>query len=228
MLFQGVITAIGAWLGAFLGGTDSLLYAIVAFTIIDYATGILAAINAHKLSSSVGFRGIARKILIFALIGLAHLLDVHILGTPGVLRTATIFFYLSNEGISVLENAALLGLPIPGGLQQALDTIKQTGQNQPAFKTGSTPPAKASSPDKYSPHPPGRPDQPGQISAPTRPPRRNRKTMKTCMKTILKFLALLAVLTLLTAGIWLVFAIFLSWILTPLIYLIALFILATG
>ena len=82
MLFQGVITAIGAWLGAFLGGTDSLLYAIVAFTIIDYATGILAAINAHKLSSSVGFRGIARKILIFALIGLAHLLDVHILGTP--------------------------------------------------------------------------------------------------------------------------------------------------
>lgn len=144
------MTAIGAWLGAFLGGTDSLLYAIVAFTIIDYATGILAAINAHKLSSSVGFRGIARKILIFALIGLAHLLDVHILGTPGVLRTATIFFYLSNEGISVLENAALLGLPIPSGLKQALDTIKQTGQNQPALKTSSTP-AKASNPDKYSP-----------------------------------------------------------------------------
>ena len=108
---QSAITVIGAWLGAFLGGSDSLLYAIVAFTIIDYATGVLAAINAHRLSSSVGFRGIARKILIFTLIGLAHLLDVHILGTPGVLRTATIFFYLSNEGISVLENASLLGLP---------------------------------------------------------------------------------------------------------------------
>ena len=148
---QGVITAMGAWLGAFLGGTDSLLYAIVAFTVIDYLTGVLAAINAHRLSSSVGFRGIARKILIFALIGLAHLLDVHVLGTPGVLRTATIFFYLSNEGISILENSSLLGLPIPGGLQQALDAIKQTGQNQPAFKTSSTPPAKASSPDKYSP-----------------------------------------------------------------------------
>lgn len=148
---QSAITVIGAWLGAFLGGADSLLYAIVAFTIIDYVTGVLAAINAHRLSSSVGFRGIARKILIFALIGLAHLLDVHILGTPGVLRTATIFFYLSNEGISILENAGLLGLPIPGGLQQALDTIKQTGQNQPAFKTSSTPPAKASSPDKHSP-----------------------------------------------------------------------------
>ena len=148
---QGVITAVGAWLGAFLGGTDSLLYAIVAFTIIDYATGVLAAINAHKLSSSVRFRGIASKIIIFALIGLAHLLDVHVLGTPGVLRTATIFFYLSNEGISILENAGLLGLPIPGGLKQALDTIKQTGQNQPALKTSSTPPARASSPDNYSP-----------------------------------------------------------------------------
>ena len=157
---QSVITAIGAWLGAFLGGADSLLYAIVAFTIIDYATGVLAAINAHKLSSSVGFRGIARKILIFALIGLAHLLDVHVLGTPGVLRTATIFFYLSNEGISILENVGLLGLPIPGGLRQALDVIKQTGQNQPALKTSSTPPAQASSPDKYSPPTP----QAGQIN----------------------------------------------------------------
>lgn len=128
---QAIFTATGAWLGAFLGGTDSLLYAIVAFTIIDYLTGVLAAINAHRLSSSVGFRGIARKILIFTLIGLAHLLDVHILGTPGVLRTATIFFYLSNEGISILENASLLGLPIPNGLRRALDVIKQRGDDQP-------------------------------------------------------------------------------------------------
>lgn len=127
---QAAITGIGAWLGAFLGGTDSLLYAIVAFTIIDYATGVLVAINNHKLSSSVGFRGIARKVLIFALIGLAHLLDVHVLGTPGVLRTATIFFYLSNEGISILENAGLLGLPIPSGLRRALDVIKQRSDDQ--------------------------------------------------------------------------------------------------
>ena len=128
---QAIFTATGAWLGAFLGGADSLLYAIVAFTIIDYATGVLAAINAHRLSSSIGFRGIARKILIFTLIGLAHLLDVHILGTPGVLRTATIFFYLSNEGISILENVSLLGLPIPNELRRALDVIKQRGEAQP-------------------------------------------------------------------------------------------------
>ena len=132
---QAIFTATGAWLGAFLGGTDSLLYAIVAFTIIDYLTGVLAAINAHRLSSSVGFRGIARKILIFTLIGLAQLLDVHILGTPGVLRTATIFFYLSNEGISILENASLLGLPIPNGLRRALDVIKQRGDDQPETET---------------------------------------------------------------------------------------------
>lgn len=143
---QVVITAVGAWLGAFLGGTDSLLYAIVAFTVIDYLTGMLAAINAHKLSSSVGFRGIARKILIFTLIGLAHLLDVHVLGTPGVLRTATIFFYLSNEGISVLENAGLLGLPIPNGLRQALDVIKQRGETQPEEKTTGVAGSKSTDP----------------------------------------------------------------------------------
>lgn len=152
---QAAITGIGAWLGAFLGGTDSLLYAIVAFTVIDYLTGVLAAINAHKLSSSVGFRGIARKVLIFALIGLAHLLDVHILGTPGVLRTATIFFYLSNEGISILENAGLLGLPIPSGLRRALDVIKQRGDTQPEEETahaagsGSTVPAGGGSGVNY-------------------------------------------------------------------------------
>lgn len=132
---QATVTGIGAWMGAFLGGADSLLYAIVAFTIIDYATGVLAAINSHKLSSSVGFCGIARKVLIFALIGLAHLLDVHVLGTPGVLRTATIFFYLSNEGISILENAGLLGLPIPNGLRRALDVIKQRDDTQPEAET---------------------------------------------------------------------------------------------
>lgn len=151
ILFQTTFTSLGAVLGWYLGGLNGFLYALIAFVIADYITGLLAAISEHRVSSSVGFHGIARKILIFTLVGLANLLDIYVLNQAGVLRTATIFFYLSNEGISILENAGLLGLPIPGGLQQALDTIKQTGQNQPAFKTGSTPPAKASSPDKYSP-----------------------------------------------------------------------------
>lgn len=129
---QGVIAGIGAWLGSFLGGFDGLLYAALVFTIADYITGVLAAINEKRLSSSVGFRGISRKILIFTLIGLAHLLDVYVLGNPGVLRTATVFFYLSNEGISLLENAARLGLPIPGQIREALDAIgRKADTNKP-------------------------------------------------------------------------------------------------
>lgn len=129
---QGMIAGIGAWLGSFLGGFDGLLYAALVFTIADYITGVLAAINEKRLSSSVGFRGISRKILIFTLIGLAHLLDVHVLGNPGVLRTATVFFYLSNEGISLLENAAHLGLPIPSQIREALDAIgRKTDTNKP-------------------------------------------------------------------------------------------------
>ena len=135
---QAAITGIGAWLGTFLGGTDSLLYAIVAFTIIDYLTGVLAAINAHRLSSSVGFRGIARKILIFTLVGLAHLIDVHILGAPGVLRAAVIFFYLSNEGISLVENATRLGLPVPSQMRGALDAIANRAETRPSLTETTT------------------------------------------------------------------------------------------
>ncbi|MGV9196421.1 phage holin family protein [Arcanobacterium canis] len=120
---QTTIAGIGAWLAAYLGGLDGLVYALIIFAIADYITGVLAAINERRLSSSVGFRGISRKILIFTLVGLAHLIDVHVLDTPGVLRAAVIFFYLSNEGISLLENATRLGLPVPERIREALDLI---------------------------------------------------------------------------------------------------------
>ncbi|MEX3505478.1 holin family protein [Corynebacterium sp. LK2510] len=135
---QTTVTGIGAWLGAFLGGFDGLLYALLAFVIIDYITGVLAAIAERRVSSAVGFKGISRKILIFALIGLAHLLDVHITGQPGVLRTATVFFYLSNEGISLLENAARLGLPIPAQIRHALDVIANHDDKRPPLTTTTT------------------------------------------------------------------------------------------
>ena len=120
---QAGITGVGAWIGAWLGGLDGLVYALIAFVIADYITGVLAAISERRVNSAVGFRGIFRKVVIFTLIGLAHLLDVHVLGTPGVLRVATIFFYLSNEGISLIENATRLGLPIPPPIRDALDAI---------------------------------------------------------------------------------------------------------
>lgn len=119
-MIQLVFTAIGGWLGWFLGGCDGLLFALIAFVVIDYITGVMCAINDHTLSSEVGFRGICRKVLIFLLVGIANILDVQVIGTGSVLRTAVIFFYISNEGVSLLENAGHLGLPIPQKLKDIL------------------------------------------------------------------------------------------------------------
>ena len=105
---QLVFTGIGGWLGYFVGGWDGLLYALIAFVVVDYLTGVMCAINDKTLSSEVGFRGICRKVLIFLLVGIAHILDVQVIGSASVLRTAVIFFYISNEGVSLIENAAHL------------------------------------------------------------------------------------------------------------------------
>ena len=119
-MIQLVFTAIGGWLGWFLGGCDGLLFALIAFVVIDYITGVMCAVSDHTLSSEVGFRGICRKVLIFLLVGIANILDVQVIGTGSVLRTAVIFFYFSNEGVSLLENAGHLGLPIPQKLKDIL------------------------------------------------------------------------------------------------------------
>ena len=120
---QLVFAAVGGWLGWFLGGCDGLLYALLAFVAVDYVTGIMCAVVDKKLSSAVGFKGIFKKVLIFTLVGIANIVDVQVLGTPGVLRTAVIFFYLSNEGVSMLENAAHLGLPVPDAIRTVLEQI---------------------------------------------------------------------------------------------------------
>ena len=117
---QMVFAAVGGWLGWFLGGCDGLLYALVAFVAVDYITGVLCAVADRKLSSEVGFKGIAKKALIFLLVGMANVLDVQVIGSGCVLRTAVVFFYISNEGVSLLENAAHLGLPVPEKLKDVL------------------------------------------------------------------------------------------------------------
>ena len=119
-VIQMVFAAIGGWLGWFLGGCDGLLIALVVFVVIDYVTGVMCAVSDKKLSSEVGFKGICRKVLIFLLVGIANILDVQVIGTGSVLRTAVIFFYLSNEGVSLLENAAHLGLPVPEKMKDIL------------------------------------------------------------------------------------------------------------
>nr|DAL62781.1 MAG TPA_asm: holin [Caudoviricetes sp.] len=127
---QLIFTAVGGWLGYFLGGCDGLLYALIAFVVIDYITGVMCAINDKTLSSEVGFRGICRKVLIFLLVGIANILDVQVIGTGSVLRTAVIFFYISNEGVSLLENAAHLGLPVPEKIKTVLEQLHDRSESE--------------------------------------------------------------------------------------------------
>ena len=120
---QMACAAIGGWLGYFVGGVDGLLTALIVFMVIDYITGLMCAVEDKKLSSAVGFKGICKKVLIILLVGVAHIVDLHVVGTGSALRSAVVCFYLSNEGVSLLENAAHLGLPIPEKLKSVLEQL---------------------------------------------------------------------------------------------------------
>ena len=122
-VIQVIIAGIGGWLGWFLGESDGLLYTLIAFVAVDYITGVMCAVADKKLSSQVGFKGICRKVLIFALVGIGHILDTQVIGAGSVLRTAVIFFYLSNEGVSLIENTAHLGLPVPEKIKEVLSQL---------------------------------------------------------------------------------------------------------
>lgn len=122
---QIIFTAIGAYIGWFLGGFDGLLYALVAFVVLDYITGLMVAILEKKLSSSIGFKGIFKKVLIFIFVGIGHIIDFYILQNGSAVRTAVIFFYLSNEGLSIVENAAKIGLPVPESLKKVFIELKK-------------------------------------------------------------------------------------------------------
>ncbi|MDK8338004.1 phage holin family protein [Gardnerella vaginalis] len=120
---QLAFTVVGGWLGYFLGGCDGLILALLLFVVIDYITGVMCAAIDKKLSSSVGFKGIFRKVLIFMLVGIANIIDFQVIKQGSVIRTAVIFFYLSNEGLSLIENAAHLGLPVPEKLKNVLEQL---------------------------------------------------------------------------------------------------------
>ena len=118
-----MFAALGGFLGWFFGGFDGFLYALIIFVVMDYFTGILAAGVRRELSSEVGFKGIAKKVCIFVLVGIANIVDTQVIMNGSAIRTAVIFFYLSNEGLSVLENAAVIGLPIPDKLKAILEQL---------------------------------------------------------------------------------------------------------
>ena len=127
---QIAITAIGGWLGYVLGGMDGLLIALVVFITIDYITGIMCAVIDKKLSSAVGAKGIFKKVLILMLVGIANVIDVHVVGTGSALRGATVCFYLSNEGLSILENTVHLGLPVPEKLKEVLSQLHNRDEKE--------------------------------------------------------------------------------------------------
>ncbi len=122
---QIALTAIGGFMGSFIGGVDGFLYALIAFVVIDYITGVMVGITQKKLSSEVGFKGICKKVLIFLLVGVGSIIDTKILGEGNVVRTAVVFFYLSNEGISIIENVAIIGLPVPQKLKEVLEQLNK-------------------------------------------------------------------------------------------------------
>ncbi|WP_439950904.1 phage holin family protein [Desulfolucanica intricata] len=124
--FKIMLVLLGGVLGWLLGGFDSLAYALIAFVVIDYFTGVLLAIYEKKVSSTIGFKGIYKKVLIFALISLGNIIDQYIIGSGSSLRTMLILFYLSNEGISILENAAKMEVPFPQKLKDILQQISNT------------------------------------------------------------------------------------------------------
>lgn len=133
-IFTEIISSATAFLGGFtgyfLGGFDGFLYALIIFIIIDYITGVMVAVLNKELSSEVGFKGIFKKVLTFCLVAIAQIIDSQIIGDGSVLRTAVIFFYLSNEGVSILENVAIIGLPVPEKLQSVLQQLTQEKKDE--------------------------------------------------------------------------------------------------
>lgn len=127
-VFQLISATIGGYIGYFLGGFDGFMYALITFVFIDYLTGLMVAVIEKKLSSEVGFRGIFKKVLIFVMVGIGNIVDVHLIKNGSAVRTAVIFFYISNEGISIIENSAKIGLPVPEKLKELLKQINEGGE----------------------------------------------------------------------------------------------------
>lgn len=125
---QLISATIGGYIGYFLGGIDGFMYALITFVVIDYVTGLMVAVLERKLSSEVGFRGIFKKILIFIMVGIGNIIDVNVIKSGSAVRTAVIFFYISNEGISIIENSAKIGLPVPEKLKELLKQINEGGE----------------------------------------------------------------------------------------------------
>ena len=120
-----LFSAIGGLIGSIFGEVDGFFFALMIFIAIDYITGLMAAAVEKRLASNIGFKGIFKKIAILFLVSVGHLIDTEIIKQGGAIRTMVIFFYLSNGGLSILENAVRIGLPIPEKLQALLKQFNE-------------------------------------------------------------------------------------------------------
>lgn len=122
-LAQAFLSALGGIAGFFFGKADGLIYSLIAFVVLDYISGVAVAVYDKKLSSEVGFKGIFKKVMIFALVSVGNILDVYVLNQGSACKTAVSMFYIANEGVSIIENCALLGLPVPQKIMSILIQI---------------------------------------------------------------------------------------------------------
>lgn len=123
-IVRAISAVVGGALGFLFGGMSGLFYALLTMMVIDYISGVLIAIINKKLSSEVGFKGLVKKIFMLMLVAVGHIIDAHVIGSGAAVMTAVQLFFVANEGISILENAARLGVPIPKKLKDILIQLK--------------------------------------------------------------------------------------------------------
>ena len=130
IIIDSIAGAVGAVLGFMYGEVNGLFWALIAFMALDYITGVIVAVIEKRLSSEVGFRGLAKKFLILVFVAVGHIADTYILGGTPAAMSAVMLFYMANEGISIIENAAALGLPVPKKLTNIMEQIKNKSESE--------------------------------------------------------------------------------------------------
>lgn len=130
IIIDSIAGAVGAVLGFMYGEVNGLFWALIAFMALDYITGVVVAVIEKRLSSEVGFRGLAKKFLILVFVAVGHIADTYILGGTPAAMSAVMLFYIANEGISIIENAAALGLPVPKKLTSIMEQIKNKSESE--------------------------------------------------------------------------------------------------
>lgn len=129
-IYKFAMAVLGGLVGFVFGGWTTLLGILLSVVVADLLTGIIASGIEGKLNSSKGMKGIAKKVVVFFVVAVAHMLDIALGYNGNILRDATIFFFLANESLSILENVARIGVPIPGVLKRAIDILNEKSEGE--------------------------------------------------------------------------------------------------